>query len=80
MEVSDAELIWLKRFHDAVRNQFVHFEPMGWSLEVSGLRPLSGLVARMIEDAMAIGWAFRHQDVTWRETLRADLRTLASNG
>lgn len=79
VEVSDAELNWLDRFHQDVRNQFVHFEPMGWSLEVSGLRPLGGLVARMIEDALAIGWAFRRQDVAWRETLKADLRALALN-
>lgn len=77
--MSDAELNWLDRFHEEVRNQFVHFEPMGWSLEVSGLRPLGGLVARMIEDALAIGWAFRRQDVAWRETLKADLKALALN-
>ncbi len=80
LQVSDAELVWLIRFHRDIRNRFVHFEPMGWALEVTGLRTLGGLIARITEDAMRIGWAFRHRDEVWREALRADLAALTRLG
>jgi hypothetical protein len=76
--ISDPELAWLKRFHDSVRNQFVHFEPMGWSLEVSGIPEIGVLVARIIGEILAISYGFRHQDRAWREALAADLARLSS--
>jgi hypothetical protein len=78
--IADAELVWLRRFHDTVRNQFVHFEPMGWSLEVSGIPQIGALVARIIRDILDVGYGFRHQDRTWREELAADLARLSSAG
>lgn len=76
--LTDPEVIWLRRFHEEVRNQFVHFEPRGWSLEVSGIPDLARLTARVINDILDAGWAFRHQDIRWRNALRADLDSLAS--
>jgi hypothetical protein len=76
--ISDAELAWLRRFHEQIRNQFVHFEPMSWSLEVSGIPELAVLIARIIETILAMGWGFRHQCHAWREALAADLARLAS--
>ena len=76
--VSDVELEWLGRFHDAVRNQFVHFAPMGWSIEVSGLVPLGTLVARVVADIADVGWAFRHKDSQWLSQLRLDLDRLSA--
>jgi len=78
VRVSDQELNWLHRFHSEVRNQFVHFEPMGWALEVSGLPTLAALVSRIISDTLEAGWAFRHKDAEWRDALRTDLETLAA--
>ncbi|HYC99564.1 hypothetical protein [Brevundimonas sp.] len=78
IRVSDAELVWLRRFHADIRNQFVHFEPMGWSVEVSGLASLAALISRIIEDTIQGGWAFRHKDVMWRDALRTELAALAS--
>lgn len=75
--ISDAELAWLRRFHDAVRNQFVHFEPMGWSLEVSGIPEIGTLIARIVNDILNVGYGFRHQNRTWRATLAADLGRLS---
>lgn len=77
--ISDGDLAWLRRFHEQVRNQFVHFEPMGWSLEVSGIPELAALVARIIGDIVATGWGFRHQDRAWDEALANDLARLASS-
>jgi hypothetical protein len=74
--VSDKELSWLRYFHDVVRNQFVHFEPMGWSLEVSGIPAIAALTARIINDIADAGWAFRHQDDGWLAELRENLLRL----
>jgi hypothetical protein len=75
--ITDGELAWLNRVHDTVRNQFVHFEPMGWSLEVSGIPDFGRLVARMIDEILEIGWAFRHKDAAWKTALNTDLKLLA---
>lgn len=78
--ISDGEFNWLRRFHETVRNQFVHFEPMGWSLEVSGIPSIAALAARIIADIRNAGWAFRHQETSWHEALSDDLRRLANIG
>lgn len=78
--VSDDELAWLRRFHDTVRNQFVHFAPMGWSIEVSGIPELGTLIARIIADIADCGWAFRHQEARWRQELRDNLVALSADG
>lgn len=76
--ISESELSWLMRFHDSIRNQFVHFEPIGWSIEVSGIPEIAKLVARIIGDILRIGWAFRHQNLEQRQEMERDLKTLAS--
>lgn len=76
VEISDQELQWLCRFHEEVRNQFAHFEPSGWSLEVSGIPELSKLIGRIIQSVLDLGWAFRHQDENWRSALAADIALL----
>jgi len=76
--ISEAELQWLVRFHDGIRNQFVHFEPTGWSIEVSGIPEIAKLVARIIEQILAAGWAFRHLKVEHRQAMNRDLQTLTS--
>lgn len=78
VKVSDSELQWLRRFHEEIRNQFVHFEPMGWSIEVSGLPGLSQLISRIIGEIFEIGWAFRHKNDAWKEAFAADLKRLGS--
>ena len=75
--ISDLELIWLRRFHDTVRNQFVHFEPMGWSLDVSGIPHVAALTARIVGEIADGGWAFRNKDPVWHQMLRDDLVRLA---
>jgi hypothetical protein len=78
IQLSDRELEWLKRFHDEVRNQFVHFAPTGWLLDVSGIPSLGKLVARIIQEILNAGWAFRHKDEAWQTALRNDLLQLSS--
>jgi hypothetical protein len=76
VEISESELCWLGRFHTDIRNQFVHFEPMGWSIEVSGIPDIAKVVARIIEEILEIGWAFRHMDCAKREEMQRSLRAL----
>ena len=78
VELSDSELSWLRRFHEVFRNQFVHFEPIGWSIEVSGIPEIAKLVVRIIEDIMQIGWACRNQNVEQREEMKCILQTLTA--
>ena len=75
--ISESELSWLRRFHEDIRNKFVHFEPMSWSIEVSGIPEIAKLIARIIQDILEIGWAFRRQDIAEREEMERSLKTLA---
>ena len=77
IEISDSEYQWLKRFHDDVRNQFIHFAPMGWSLEVSGLPALGALIARIVNEIELHGWGFRHMSEDEQTKFRIDLDRLA---
>lgn len=76
--ISDSELSWLRRLHEDIRNQFVHFEPKGWAIEVSGIAGIAKVVARIVSEIMEIGWAFRHLDLEQREELERSLETLAA--
>jgi hypothetical protein len=78
ISITDGELEWLGRFHTIFRNQFVHFDPMGWSLEISGLPAIGRLVARILSDILNAGWAFRHKDHEWKEALQIGLQQLAN--
>ncbi|WP_234791118.1 hypothetical protein [Agrobacterium rubi] len=78
VEISESELNWLGHFHKNMRNQFVHFEPMGWSIEVSGIPEIAKVVARIIGEILQIKWASRHQDTVQREEMQRNLRVLAS--
>jgi hypothetical protein len=78
--ISDSELSWLRRFHKDIRNQLVHFAPVGWSIEVSGIPEIAKLVARIIGECLEFGWAFRHLDLARREEMQNNLFALASIG
>lgn len=75
--ISDYELCWLGRFHENIRNQLVHFEPLGWSIEVSGIPEIAKLIARIIEDILRIDWAFRHLDLAKHDEMQRSLRVFA---
>lgn len=75
--ISESELRWLGRFHKDIRNQFVHFEPKLWSLEVTGIPELAKLTTRIISEILKMGWAFRHLTSEQREQMEQSLETLA---
>ncbi|MEL7099763.1 MAG: hypothetical protein AAGM84_13110 [Pseudomonadota bacterium] len=78
VSLSDAELTRLSGFHSHVRSQFVHFEPQGWSVEMSGIVETANLAARVIDDVRKIGWAFRHLPQDQMQKMVEDLRELSS--
>ena len=76
--ITDSELSWLKRFHADFRNQFTHFEPKSWSIEVSGIPEIAKLIARIIEEIIECGWAFRHFPCSEREEMKRNLQALTT--
>ncbi len=76
IQINDEELRWLSRLHKVVRNQFTHFEPSGFTIDVSGMPQVGKVTARIIKDIVNAGWAFRHFLPDETETMRQDLETL----
>lgn len=76
--ISDQELVWLKNFHEGIRNQFTHFEPMSWSIELSGIPRLAELAARIIIEILGFGYAFRHKETEWKQELSKNLSLLST--
>ncbi|HEV7340152.1 MAG TPA: hypothetical protein VGN68_00815 [Sphingopyxis sp.] len=75
--VSELELEWLCSFHETIRNQFTHFAPMGWSVEVSGIPELGKLIGRIIGDIVDMHWGFRHVRIQELRLFRCDIDKLA---
>jgi hypothetical protein len=80
ISITDRELRYLQGFHETIRNQFQHFAPMGWSIEVSGIADLSKLTARIVRDILNYGWAFRHLGDNERRDLSENLVALERLG
>lgn len=78
IRVTDEELQNLRHLHAEVRNQFVHFEPRGWSLEVAGMETQIPLIIRIISEIDAAGWAFRHEDQEHLTAMRQSLYRIAA--
>ncbi|WP_103172552.1 hypothetical protein [Paracoccus sp. SY] len=76
--ISDKELNWLRLLHNEIRNQFIHFEPTGWVIEISGLPDFAKLVARIVADILDAGWGFRHMEDNQRDAMRRDLDRILS--
>lgn len=77
IQISDSELEWLTRFHSRIRNQFTHFEPQTWILEVSGIPSIAKLISRIISDIHISGWAFRNFSDEEENEIKILIRELA---
>lgn len=75
--ISDRELRYLINIHTEIRNQFTHFEPTGWSIEISGIPELASLISRIITDILDRGCGFIHLDRKVLDTMRANLIQLS---
>lgn len=76
VRITDAELQGLSHFHREIRNQFVHFVPLGWTIELSDMPSLVRIIARIVEDVRVAGWGFRHLSQGENDELRLNLAGL----
>jgi hypothetical protein len=76
IHISESEIAWLLRFHHEIRNQLIHFEPMGWTVDVSGVSDLAAVIARIIGQIVDHGWGFRHVAPDRLDGLRDGLHRL----
>ena len=57
---------------DELRNQFIHFSPMGWSIEIDGLPTICSEMLSVISMIESDDWPFRHL----KPQSRAELKNL----
>lgn len=60
------------------RNDFAHFTPRGWSIEVSGLPLIFSRLAQLISEILNGGWAFRHLSTEEQTKMRSILTDLVA--
>lgn len=58
---------------NALRNEFAHFLPKGWSIEVSGLPDALSDLLKIIRIIAADDWPFRHLESHQRSLLNAEI-------
>lgn len=75
LEVTKDEKDAFAKLHD-LRNDFSHFTPKGWSIELSGLPQIFLHVASVIEKIANDPWPFRHLKEERRRNLMGTLEQL----
>jgi hypothetical protein len=61
-----------------LRNDFIHFTPKGWSIELSGMNDIYSGLSDFISKIKSAGWAFRHlstEESHEMDQLLTELRT-----
>lgn len=58
------------------RNQFLHFEPMGWSIEVSLLIATFSDILQIIDQVIDDGWSLRHLEEKKSDELKRVVHAL----
>lgn len=61
LQLSSAERKALRRLN-SLRNEFVHFSPKGWSVEISGLPQIALSCVTVFRGVVSTGWALRSLD------------------
>ncbi|KEO60235.1 hypothetical protein DT23_14070 [Thioclava indica] len=75
LQVNDAQT-WHVMNLIELRNQFEHFGPTGWIIELSGIPEKIEACVNIIEQIEHDGWAFRHLETSDRARLVACLKKL----
>jgi hypothetical protein len=66
----------LKKLHNEFRNNFTHFAPMQWSIEVAGLPRIAKAAVDMIEEAMQKHQVEIHLTYDMKARLAGNLRAI----
>jgi hypothetical protein len=69
LQISQPHRQSFSRLHD-LRNDFTHFTPKGWAIELSGLPLIFRNVIEVVELIASDPWPFRHMKKTERWKLR----------
>ena len=69
LQISGAQRRAFKKL-DELRNQFTHFSPMGWSIEIAGLPTMCSEILSVIRLIELDYWPFRHLEPQSRAELK----------
>jgi hypothetical protein len=75
LEISHQQKKSFKTLFD-LRNCFLHFEPLGWSIEISGVPSILHDVLQIVGQTSEDGWSFRHLSDERRADLEIVLQEL----
>lgn len=75
LEIADSQRASFHRLHK-LRNDFAHFTPKGWSIELAGLPSIFLDIVEVIDNISADDWPFRNMEPPEREQLRNLLQDL----
>jgi hypothetical protein len=73
--ITDSQRDSFRRLHE-LRNDFAHFTPKGWSIELAGLPGIFLNMVEVLDNISADDWPFRHMGSLEREQLRNLLQDL----
>lgn len=76
LQVNSRQAKSFKRLFD-FRNAFLHFEPLGWTIETSGMSSIFIDVVQLVELTVSDGWSFRNlndHDLADIQTILHELR------
>lgn len=77
LNITQEQSVSFKRLH-SLRNDFSHFTPKGWAIELRGLPTIFLDVVHMIREIAGDPWSFRHLSKRQRQNLSGLIRKLAS--
>ncbi|HVZ99946.1 MAG TPA: hypothetical protein VG841_06490 [Caulobacterales bacterium] len=63
----------------SLRNEFAHFSPKGWSVEISGLPEIASAWAKLMKGIHSGGWALQHCEDTEQDAFMRDIISVERN-
>ena len=76
VSLSNSEVRELRRLN-SLRNEFVHFSPKGWSLEISGLPKIVAACVTILRAVHQCGWSLLHLESEEVEVYLSTINALA---
>ncbi|MBP2562004.1 hypothetical protein J2857_004795 [Neorhizobium galegae] len=78
LELSEEQKTSFAKLHE-LRNDFSHFTPKGWSIELNGLPRICLNILNIIKLIQKHGWAFRHLDDPSRNQMLTSIDEIEDN-
>ena len=77
IEITEAQSRSFKSLHD-LRNEFTHFHPKGWSVEMALIRESASDVLEILDTIAKDPWPFRHMAESERTALDSRIREIGA--